>query len=29
VEYKARFYAPVNGAFTAFIDDDDAPVCGT
>ena len=29
VEYKARFYAPVNGAFTTFIDDDDAPDCGT
>jgi len=29
VEYKARFYAPVNGAFTSFIADDDAPDCGT
>jgi quercetin dioxygenase-like cupin family protein len=29
VEYKARFYAPVNGAFTTFIDDADAPDCGT
>lgn len=28
VEYKARFYAPVNGSFTTFIDDDDAPDCG-
>jgi quercetin dioxygenase-like cupin family protein len=27
VEYKARFYAPVNGAFTTFIEDDDAPDC--
>lgn len=27
VEYKARFYAPVNGSFTSFIDDADAPVC--
>jgi quercetin dioxygenase-like cupin family protein len=29
VEYKARFYAPVNGAFTTFIDDAAAPDCGT
>ncbi|HKP15967.1 MAG TPA: hypothetical protein VJT85_07880 [Gemmatimonadaceae bacterium] len=27
VEYKARFYAPVNGAFTSFIADEDAPDC--
>ena len=27
VEYKARFYAPVNGAFTTFIADEDAPDC--
>ena len=27
VEYKARFYAPVNGAFTTFIADADAPNC--
>ena len=27
VEYKARFYAPVNGAFTTFLGDADAPDC--
>jgi hypothetical protein len=27
VEYKARFYAPVNGSFTTFIDDAEAPDC--
>jgi quercetin dioxygenase-like cupin family protein len=30
VEYKARFYAPLNnGAFTTFIAEEDAPDCGT
>ena len=30
VEYKARFYAPLNGgAFTTFIADKDAPKCAT
>ena len=28
VEYKARFYAPVGGSFTTFIDDGE-PVCET
>lgn len=29
VEYKARFYAPVNGgAFTDFLDEDEIPNCG-
>ena len=27
VEYKARFYAPVNGAFTSFPADADVPDC--
>ena len=27
IEYKARFYAPVNGAFTRFLTQDEAPDC--
>jgi hypothetical protein len=27
VEYKARFYAPVQGSFTTFLSDDDVPDC--